>query len=755
MTTPLAASVSIFQGSTRPSPITTLPLDSVLQQIQDGSHQTHVESLRHLLATNSEAWYKDLKKRSMAFTPAGVFARRANAKLTTPSGLLNYDFDHLSNCTEAKARLSNDPYIVYAFDSPSGEGLKVAVWADGIVDDATYKHAWRTVLAYFERTYPDLAVANDKACKDISRLCYVSWDPDLYRNPNALRYAVPPYQPPASSSKPAAQRASAGVAHPSNEQGRVETALKFIPADDRSTWLNMGMALHASGEPWARAVWDTWSQTSNKYDVHDQDRTWQSFKAEGGITLATLFHEAQKYGSALLERIVNGSPPHAGHTPTWNGTTLAPDTQQPQNAPTSTTSSPAESQKDSAPRSTWVSLKMAKDRRPRPILSNILEVLEHDPRWEGVVGYNELTDDITLLKRPPYATDSGDWPPRLMRDGDYSEASNWLQRQYDFCAATTLVTEGLQTFALRFPYHPVYKYLAGLIWDGVPRIDSWLTRYCQAADTPYIRAVGAKTLIAAVARVEKPGCKADTVTILEGDQGILKSTVWRVLASDAWFSDSLPDLHDKDAAQSLRGKWIVELGELAVLHRSEGEAIKRFISANQDHYRPSYGRRAATFPRQNIFVGSTNNDTYLKDVTGNRRFWPVALTGVCDIAALQRDRDQLWGEAYVRYHAGEAWHLTPELEQLATQEQEARVEVDDWEAPILEFLDLRRLNEVTTRRILIECFHFENPALWTPTNSKRVGAILRRNGWRYQTIRISPTTVTKGFKRVTPRSGYS
>src|SRR5205823_3054617 len=292
------------------------------------------------------------------------------------------------------------------------------------------------------------------------------------------------------------------------------------------------------------------------------------------------------------------------------------------------------------------------------------------------------------------------------RDVDCSATSNLLQREYDVCAATTLVTEGIQTYAARHAYHPIRQYLAGLTWDKKPRLDTWLVHYCHAEDSTYTRAVGSKTLIAAVARVQQPGCKVDTVPILEGDQGALKSTVWRILATDAWFSDTLPDLHDKDAAQSLRGKWILELGELAILQRNEVELIKRFISANQDHYRPSYGRRAVTFPRHNIFVASTNKESYFKDETGNRRFWPIALKGFCDVKALEADRDQLWAEAFARYKDGEQWHLTPELEKAAMQEQAKRVELDDWEAPILEFIEtlptgkLQPLDKVTTHQIL-------------------------------------------------------
>lgn len=211
MTTPLDAQVSVFPSGTNATPVETLPLTAVLQRIQDGTYQQRIEALRAYLAMeDGKRWYDDGKKTLPAFTPAGVFTRRANAQLTEASGLVHFDFDHPPNLAEARATLAQDPWIAYAFISPSGDGLKVAVWADGIVDDTTYKHAWDTVLVdYFERTYPDLAVANDKACKDIARLCFVSHDPELYQNPDALLYAVKRYQAPAPKPKPTRQTGAA------------------------------------------------------------------------------------------------------------------------------------------------------------------------------------------------------------------------------------------------------------------------------------------------------------------------------------------------------------------------------------------------------------------------------------------------------------------------------------------------------------------------------------------------------------------
>ena len=167
--------------------------------------------------------------------------------------------------------------------------------------------------------------------------------------------------------------------------------------------------------------------------------------------------------------------------------------------------------------------------------------------------------------------------------------------------------------------------------------------------TPYSRAVASKTLIAAVARILDPGCKVDTMTILEGEQGLYKSLAWRTLAGEAWFTDNLPDLHGKDAAQTLRGQVVYRTAELSQFQRSEIETVKSFLSRQSDHYRPSYGRRAATFPRQQVFVGTTNAEHYFKDRTGNRRYWPVTVEAPCDLATLQRRPGPALGGSGVRY----------------------------------------------------------------------------------------------------------
>ena len=363
----------------------------------------------------------------------------------------------------------------------------------------------------------------------------------------------------------------------------------------------------------------------------------------------------------------------------------------------------------------------------RPVLLNIVTVLTTDPRWQGVLAYNALTDEPTLRHCPPTLENTGAWSPRPLSEVDTIAITVWLQATYALYVGPKMTLEALLKVAHDTPYHPILDYLHSLTWDGTPRLDTWLATYGHATDTPYTRAVGAKSLVAAVARVKEPGCQVDTIPILEGEQGIGKSTVWQILASAPWFSDSLPDLHSKDAAINLRGKWLTELGELAALQRSEVEAIKRFTSARQDHYRPPYGSSAKTVLRQGVFVGTTNSTDYLKDSTGNRRFWPVALHGLSDTEGLARDRDQLWAEALVRYQAGEPWHMDRAMAAIAKREQAARVEADPWDDVVMAYVAGQP--RVTMGQIMTHALALDLIKDQTPGNARRIGAILRRHEW--------------------------
>ena len=257
----------------------------------------------------------------------------------------------------------------------------------------------------------------------------------------------------------------------------------------------------------------------------------------------------------------------------------------------------------------------------------------------------------------------------------------WLlvDESFQFLPSKDFFFNVVEEAARRNSFHPVCDYLDGLKWDGVPRIDRWLITYGQADDTEYVRAVGAIMLVAAVRRVRQPGCKFDEMPIFEAPQGLDKSTVLSTLAvQQEWFSDDLPlNADGKKVIEQLRGKWIVEAAEMSGLRRADVEHLKAMLSRQVDRGRLAYGRITTECPRQWIVVGTTNETIYLKDLTGNRRIWPVKVKSF-DAAAVRRDRDQLWAEAAVREAMGESIRLKKSLWKAAAGEQEERTVNDPW-----------------------------------------------------------------------------
>lgn len=240
--------------------------------------------------------------------------------------------------------------------------------------------------------------------------------------------------------------------------------------------------------------------------------------------------------------------------------------------------------------------------------------------------------------------------------------------------------DALHSLCVENAFDPVVDYLAALKWDGKARLDNWLTYYLGADDSAVNRAFGRKTLIAAVRRARRPGCKFDNILTLEGGQGTGKSSALRILATDddAFTDQDMLHLDAKSQKEALAGKWIVELAELAGMRRADAEKVKAFASRTHDRARAAYARFTDDQPRRCIMVGTTNAEEYLSDPTGNRRFWPVR-TGTIDLEALRIDRDQLWAEAAVLEHAGESLFLDEDLWGLAADEAAKRLETDPWE----------------------------------------------------------------------------
>ena len=370
-------------------------------------------------------------------------------------------------------------------------------------------------------------------------------------------------------------------------------------------------------------------------------------------------------------------------------------------------------------------------REARPLLANALIALREAPAWKGVVAYDEFALVTMSMEAPPWAMHNhNSWSPRIWTDHDDTLVTEWLQ-QHGIRVNPPTAAKAIEAVAKERAFHPIRNYLAGLKWDGTNRVESFAHQYLGAEDTAYHRAVSRCTLVSAVARVFEPGCKADHATILEGEQGALKSTAIEAIFSP-WFSDDLAELGTKDAAMQTRVAWGIEIAELASMQRSEVEKIKAFITRKVDIFRPPYGARVLQVPRQSIFIGSTNAGAYIKDETGGRRFWPIAC-GAINIAAIKSHKDQLWAEAAHLYHKGTRWWLEGKDDiRAAKEQQEERRVTDEWENLVAAFVTGRE--DVTIGEILSEVFFIEK-AKWTQPDQNRVARCLValgwKRGWRY------------------------
>ena len=410
-------------------------------------------------------------------------------------------------------------------------------------------------------------------------------------------------------------------------------------------------------------------------------------------------------------------------------------------------------------------LELDKSGHVKNTLRNLTLILENDPNLKGVV-FNQLLDGMEIKGEVPW-----NHPSKFWRDADDAQLISYVDAHYGTFSARNYdiaVTKVADDRA----YHPIREFIESLPeWDKVPRVDTLLVDYLGASDTAYVRAVTRKTLCAAISRVLRPGCKFDSMLVLNGPQGVGKSTLIAKLAGE-WFSDSLNlgDTKDKTAAEKLQGYWILEIGELAGLKKAEVETLRSFLSRQNDIYRAAFGKRATPHLRQCVFFGTTNAESgYLRDTTGNRRFWPVKTPGNGKKQSWNLTHEeilQIWAEALVYVRQREKLYLSAEMDALAKDEQREAMESDEREGLVREYLDtllperwaemdlferrnfptgsdfgglqekgtVKRTN-VSNMEIWCECFGKERANL-RRTDSNELTGILARLGWKREESKV-------------------
>lgn len=398
----------------------------------------------------------------------------------------------------------------------------------------------------------------------------------------------------------------------------------------------------------------------------------------------------------------------------------------------------------------WVDeLEWTSERQPRlrATLMNAVLVLTHDDGWDGAIAWNQHAQRIEKLLPPPCPKalePEGGTRVGVFDEDDAVRTAAWFEShpEYRVRYSEDLIYKAARVVALRRSFHPLRGELerAAQEWDGVARLDTWLSELLGAHDTPYTRLAGRFFLLGAVARAFEPGKKVDTVLILESEQGTGKSSAAEILFSTRYFTGTPIDLSSKDAYLAIRAKWGVELAELDSLSKAEQTRIKAFFSQKIDQYREPYARTMIEVPRSCVFIGTTNLQRYLRDETGARRFMPVTIesTHPADLVALAALRLQLWGEAVRIFKSGKArwWPEGAEEKALFAAETDDRFAEDPWHEPITQWLHDAihpptgaPLDRITTHAILTGPIKKETSSI-TRADEMRVGAILHALGWK-------------------------
>lgn len=682
-----------------------------------------------------------IKAQLRAFCWSGTF-EAANGppkskELKQHSGRLQIDIDWKTEqriaSEELRNKLAKDPHIEVSFLSPTGRGVKCGLLIPLCTNDKEHKQVFVAAQRYFKEVH-NLDI--DSSCSDVRRLCFFSYDPDLITNERAVPLDVEHYDHTQSAQKTFGTEKEAKKASNSDtdegfpwkavrpDKSNTLTPLTFDDCngllgfikdqDQRERWIEIGMALKQILGEAGYSLWEKWSAESTKWqdvDKTENRKRWEGFnpttngagklielaKEGGWVRKGKRTKDAAEDVNSVGEAFAN-----AGH------------------GANDTTSEGKEKVKQG--NFHLMQNKVGKEVYV-PNLHNLCELLSvaKTPIW-----YDTFLQKIqTGVQSEGAVTDWSDALTLELTRKFQSHAG--LQR-----ISRDLVDQAVQLHAHMRKRNCLTDWLDSLQWDGRPRLNSWLIDYCGAEDNAYTREAGRCWLLAAMARAYSPGTKFDHCLVLEGAQGIGKSTALKILANN-WFTE-LNKFEGKDSAEMLQATWIVEISELDGMKKAEVESVKRFLTTLSDKYRPPWGRHVVENPRTCVFAGTTNEDAYLRDPTGNRRFWPVKCHWI-KREDLQRDYEKLLAEAVERYRQKESFLMHKEAEQQATKEQEGRYTGDAWEESIISYIDKKE--SVTIAEILTSALDFEQKGQWKRTDEIRIGNILKTLGWKRERVQVN------------------
>lgn len=498
-----------------------------------------------------------------------------------------------------------------------------------------------------------------------------------------------------------------------------EEAMGFIDPSDYEEWIAIGQACRASLGSAGYALWDAWSARAPNYaGAADTEKRWKTFKGEM-TSVGAIFKKAEAAGWESPWAKAKKRKPRRS----------APEPEAPlaNDAPAGVSEEPplGDDSEPQAPDYDWERGLIRKKGELSSCLANAELILSHSRAWQDVIAYDEFSERTVFRKPLPF-------DPRGPAEGEWNDhldvkTTIWMQRAWQVEFSPMTVGKAVESMARDRKYHPVREALAKLApWDGISRNGDWLSDFLGVVKTEYTQRVGKYFLRGMIKRVMEPGCKFDYALVLEGEQGRGKSTVARLLAWH-WFCDTDLDLSNKDSLLALPGHWVYEIAELGSLMKAEERKQKSFLSRQEDEFRPPYGQRLIKVPRQNVFIGTTNEEEYLKDATGGRRFWPIMCGDLFNLDGLKDALPQMYAEALADFYNGERAYPSPEEQsRLFTPEQAKRGMQEPFEDILLDWVK-SRVAPFSMAEAAMDGLNLTADKL-TPAVVTRLGIVLKKLG---------------------------